>query len=52
MNWKRMWKWSWPNLRYSAGIFLEMMRKIKKKLGIFDVRANTQIGHLSNTSQK
>jgi hypothetical protein len=28
-----MWKWSWPHLRYYAGICLERLRKTTKKLG-------------------
>ena len=30
MNWKRILKWSWPNLRFWCGIQLEELRKSRK----------------------
>jgi hypothetical protein len=53
MNWKGHGrKWSWPNLRYYPGIFLEGLRKNMKELVIAILHADILIQDIPNTKQK
>jgi len=31
LNWERVWKWSWPTLKYYSNIYLKGIRKITKR---------------------